>query len=79
MDKNSIIRIGILVIALINQLLTAAGKSPIPIDSETWEQFVSAGFTIVAAAIAGYKNNYLTQKGKMQKDTLKRAGLTKAK
>lgn len=79
MDKNSVIRVAILVIALINQLLTAAGKSPLQIDDETTEQFVSTGFTIAAAVIAGYKNNYLTPKGKKQKDTLKRAGLTKAK
>lgn len=50
----------ILVFALINQILSACGKSPLPIESETLEQLVTAGFTTVAALIAWWKNNSFT-------------------
>ncbi|MEC1242375.1 phage holin, partial [Bacillus paralicheniformis] len=34
-------------------------------------------FTIVTTLVAWYKNNYVTSKGKLQKETLKQKGLTK--
>lgn len=63
MDKGTFVRTFVLIIALINQLLTIYNKSPLPLDNEQLEQFVSMVFTSVAAIIAWYKNNYVTKKG----------------
>ena len=51
----------VLALALINQFLSAAGKSPLPINSETLEQFVTAGITTAAALWAWWENNSFTQ------------------
>ena len=53
-------RTAVLFLALVNQILSAAGKSPLPIDSEQVEQLVSAGITTVAALVAWWKNNSFT-------------------
>lgn len=53
-------RTAVLILALVNQFLSAAGKSPLPIDSEQVEQLVSAGITTVAALVAWWKNNSFT-------------------
>ncbi|MGM1028194.1 MAG: phage holin, partial [Bacillota bacterium] len=37
----------------------------------------SAAFTIITSLVAWYKNNYVTDKGKQQKEVLKQKGLTK--
>ncbi|WP_414847747.1 phage holin, partial [Bacillus sp. IT-13CA1] len=37
----------------------------------------SAAFTIITSVVAWYKNNYVTGKGKLQKEALKQKGLTK--
>lgn len=50
----------VLALALANQLLSAAGKSPLPIDSAAVEQWVSAGLTTAAALWAWWKNNSFT-------------------
>lgn len=59
-SSGTIARTLVLVLAITNQLLSAAGKSPLPIESETVEQLVTAGFTTVAALIAWWKNNSFT-------------------
>lgn len=51
----------VLALALINQLLSAAGKSPLPIDSASVEQWVTAGLTTAAALWAWWENNSFTQ------------------
>ena len=53
-------RTAILILALVNQFLSAAGKSPLPIDSEQVEQLVSAGITTAAALVTWWKNNSFT-------------------
>nr|WP_239544063.1 phage holin [Virgibacillus halotolerans] len=75
-DKGTIIRTVLLFIALLNQFLVMFGKSPIPIDSELIEQFVSGLFTIIATLIAWFKNNYVTKTGHQQKEILLEKGLT---
>lgn len=67
MDKGTFVRTFVLIIALINQLLTIYNKSPLPLDNEQLEQFVSMVFTSVAAIIAWYKNNYVTKKRALTK------------
>lgn len=51
----------VLALALVNQLLSAAGKSPLPIDSASVEQWVTAGITTAAALWAWWENNSFTQ------------------
>lgn len=56
----TIARTAALALALTNQLLSAAGKPVLPIESQTVEQLVSAGLTIAAAIPAWWKNNSFT-------------------
>lgn len=61
---GTIIRTACLVLALINQILTATGHSVIPVDDETLTQLISAGATIVTALIAWWKNNSFTKEAR---------------
>lgn len=58
---GTIARTAVLLLALTNQLLSAMGKSPLPIESATVEQLVTAGITTIAALIAWWKNNSFTK------------------
>ena len=60
-STGTIIRTICLALALANQILSALGKSPIPIDDETVEILISTGVTVVVALIAWWKNNSFTQ------------------
>ena len=60
-SKGTIIRTTILIIALINQILSASGHSVLPIEDKQVEEFISVGFTIVTSLIAWWKNNSFTQ------------------
>ena len=77
MDKGTLIRTVVLVIALINQFLVSAGLSPIPGSETLWGEVVTIVFTGIAAAVAWFKNNYVTFKGKQQKQVLQRNQLIK--
>lgn len=69
MSENSRMTIGagtiartiILVLALVNQILTATGHSVINISDESINTLISTGFTIVTAIVAWWKNNSFTQ------------------
>lgn len=54
---GTIARTACLLLALLNQVLCAIGKSPLPIESETLNQLVTSGITVVAALVAWWKNN----------------------
>lgn len=58
---ETIVRLIVLVIALVNQLLVAIGKSPLPFENETVTEFVSVLITVLAAAWAWWKNNSFTK------------------
>ena len=58
---GTIARTAVLLLALTNQMLSAMGKSPLPIESTTVEQLVTAGITTVAALINWWKNNSFTK------------------
>ena len=82
MNKNSnkmnitagtIARTIILVLALVNQLLTATGHSVINISDESINTLISTGFTIVTAVIAWWKNNSFTQSA-LKADEVMREG-----
>jgi SPP1 family holin len=57
---DTIIRTICLALALINQLLSAFGKSPLPIKDEQVEVLVTTTFTVAAALWAWWKNNSFT-------------------
>ena len=58
---GTIARTAVLLLALTNQMLSAMGKSPLPIESTTVEQLVTAGITTIAALGAWCKNNSFTK------------------
>lgn len=57
----AIVRTVALLLALANQILSAFGKSPLPIESSTVEQLVTTGITTVTALINWWYNNSFTQ------------------
>ena len=61
-SKAKIIRTIILVLAIVNNALAIAGKSPLPIDDEMVTEVVSFVFTTGAAIVTWWKNNSFTQK-----------------
>jgi SPP1 family holin len=78
-DRGTMIRTIVLTLALINQFLTAFGLTKIPGTSDEQILVVSTIITSVTAIIGWFKNNYLTVKGKKQKEVLQKNGLTNAK
>ncbi|WP_456280134.1 phage holin [Bacillus sp. K7] len=83
-DKGTVIRTVLLLVASINQTMLMFGKSPLDIQEEQVNQLadalytaVSLIFTIGTALAAWFKNNYVTEKGKKQRDLLKEHNLTK--
>ncbi|MCY9014780.1 phage holin [Bacillus inaquosorum] len=83
-DKGTVIRTVLLLVALINQTMMMLGKLPLDIQEEQVNQLAdavySAGsviFTIGTTLAAWFKNNYVTEKGKKQRDLLKENNLTK--
>ena len=57
----TIARTAVLALALINQILSAAGKPVLPIDSAQLEQLISTGFTTVSALVNWWFNNSFTK------------------
>ena len=57
----TIVRTVCLIVALGNQLLSALGKSPLPIDNAQLEQLITTLITVVVALINWWKNNSFTQ------------------
>jgi SPP1 family holin len=60
-SAGTIARTACLLLALLNQVLCALGKSPLPIESETLNQLVTSGITVIAALVAWWKNNSFTK------------------
>ena len=58
---GTIIRTVILVLALVNQALTIAGKSPLPVSDEQVTELLSMLFTVVASLWSWWKNNSFTR------------------
>ncbi|MDU8656729.1 phage holin [Faecalibacterium prausnitzii] len=59
-SAGTVARTACLLLALVNQVLSALGKPVLPIESATVEQLVTAGITTVTALIAWWKNNSFT-------------------
>lgn len=60
-STGTIIRTVVLALALINQILTSTGHSPIPIDDDTVTELLSLLITVITSVIAWWKNNSFTQ------------------
>lgn len=54
-------RTAVLILALANQILSATGHSPIPVDDELLKQLISTGMTVGAAIWAWWENNSFTK------------------
>ncbi|MDA1476150.1 phage holin [Bacillus changyiensis] len=83
-DIGTVIRSVLLFIALINQTLIMFGKGALPISEDQVNTLADAlykvgstVFTIITSIVAWFKNNYVTNKGKRQKEVLKQNGLIK--
>lgn len=72
-SAGTIARTIILVLALVNQLLTAMSHSVINISDESINTLISTGFTIVSAIVAWWKNNSFTQSA-LKADEVMREG-----
>lgn len=74
MDKASVGRGVALVIVLINTVLNLVGHQTIPTE---FGDRLSALILIAVSLWTAWKNNYLSKKGKRQKEVLKQNSLTK--
>ena len=60
-STGTIARTAVLLLALVNQILTASGKNIINISSDDINTLVSTLFTVVAALVSWWKNNSFTK------------------
>ena len=60
-----------MILALVNQVLTATGHSVIKVSDDDINTLISTGFTIVSALIAWWKNNSFTQAAIMADEVMK--------
>ncbi len=60
MNKQTLLRTIVLVLALVNQLLTAWGKNPLPFSDEAVYEGCSAVLTALSSLWAWWKNNSFT-------------------
>ena len=67
-SAGTIARLVLLLLALVNSALTAAGKSPIPIDEEGIQQFITLAFLGITSLWAYWKNNDITKKARTKKE-----------
>lgn len=58
--KGTLARTAVLGLALVNQILSVTGHSVLPIEDAQIETLVSTGWTVIAAAVAWWKNNSFT-------------------
>lgn len=60
-STDTIIRTVVLVVALVNQVLTATGKNPLPFSDDVIYEAVTLAVTIGASVWAWWKNNSFTK------------------
>ena len=59
-SAGTIARTICLALALVNQVLTVIGMSPLPIEDETVTMLISTAATIITAVISWWKNQSFT-------------------
>lgn len=70
-SKGTITRTIILVIALVNQVLTALGYNVIDLSDDTINTLISTIFTVITALVAWWKNNSFTKEAREADNYLK--------
>ena len=60
-SAGTIARTAALLLALVNQLLTVAGHSPIPLAEEQLQQLAASCATVIAAVWSWWENNSFTK------------------
>jgi SPP1 family holin len=73
MDRASITRFALLIVAVINAVLNMLGYQTIPDDLVNDIVAVVSG---IYTLYMGWKNNYLSKKGRKQKEVLEKHGLS---
>ena len=68
---DTIIRLVLLVLALVNQILTSTGHPVLPIDNGMATQIITLLFTAITSIIAYWKNNSWTKEAKPADEYLK--------
>lgn len=58
--KKTMVRTVFLMLSLVNQVLTAMGKNPLPFSDEAIYEGLSAAATVIASLWAWWKNNSFT-------------------
>ena len=69
--SGTIARTVILILALMNQVLTAMGRSIIKVSDDDINTLISTGFTVVSAIIAWWKNNSFTHAAIMADEAMR--------
>ena len=75
-DRGTLLRSVALGIVLLNQALVNFGMEPIPGTSESWYNILSTVATVAIAVWTWFKNNYITFRGRQQREVLIKNGLT---
>lgn len=70
MDKGTIVRTIVLVIALTNQILAMTGRVPLELSEEMIYQLVTSVVTVGATVWAWWKNNNFTLESKQAQEVL---------
>lgn len=70
-SKSTLIRTGVLALAIANNGLALVNKSPLPISNEDVTAVVSFGFTTVTSVVAWWKNNSFTQEALVADEILR--------
>jgi SPP1 family holin len=73
-DKPSILRAVVWLIAAVNMICAHYGIHFF-IPSDFWAPIIADGVFLILSAYVGYKNNYLSPIGKLQKQALIQRGL----
>ncbi|SHH91753.1 phage holin [Virgibacillus chiguensis] len=74
MDKGTVVRTIALAIVWINAVLVNYNLQPIPLLEE---EVIAYGVTFIVSVWTWFKNNYITLRGRQQKEVLQRSNLTK--
>lgn len=64
-ETSTIIRTIVLIIALINQILSVTGHSPLPITDDQVNELVTLAITVCVSIWTWWKNNSFTQSALM--------------
>ena len=59
-SAGTVVRTMCFFLALVNQILSATGYSPLPITNGQIERLVTVGLTVITGLIAWWKNNSFT-------------------